>query len=412
MRQRLFAAAFAAALVCVLAASALAIAPVGSDQFNVQASINLRELTRGNFLLKVTPVAKTQKDLIWYGFNGLCENQIKAAAEFAKETGISTRHVCVEGDQGSQQLIAERQAGKPSAADVYFGPNNWMRPLTAAGAVANLPLADLLPNTTDVDPDIARTSRGFKHGGTVVPFHRNQTALAYNSATVKNPPQTFEELLTFAQQNSGKIAITDPTKGGSGSGFLESALLRFSPDCASDFYNFDLTRPQAEAIARRCMPPVLAYWQQLKAHVRFTSSNDNSILAIANNTALVATVWEDNLYQHASKGLLPPSIRPILLKSGQVGDGDGMFVVATTPKLEAALLLVNFLMSDKIQIGKLEQIASRSARRRLSTEGKIPPRLAQFLVPDAMFRERARPRINGQVTNAARDIFVTEIIAK
>jgi ABC-type uncharacterized transport system YnjBCD substrate-binding protein len=360
----------------------------------------------------VTPVAKTQKDLVWYGFNGLCESQVKAAAEFTKETGIAVKHVCVEGDQGVQQLIAERQGGKPSAADVFFGPNNSMRQLTAAGVVANLPLADLLPNTADVDPNAGRVSRGFKHGGTVVPWHRNQTSLAYNSTAVKNPPQSFEELLAFAQQNSGKVTVTDPTKGGSGSGFLESTLLRFSANCKADFYNFDLTKEQAEAIATRCMAPVLTYWAQLKPHVRFSSSNANSILAIANNTALVATVWEDDLYLQASKGLVPPSVRPILLKSGQVGDGDGMFILSSTRKTEAALLLVNYLMSDKIQIGKLETIGSRSARQRLATEGKIPAKLAQYLLPDAMFRERARPRINGQITDAAAAIFVREVIAK
>src|SRR2546426_11405221 len=96
-----------------------------------------------------------------------------------------------------------------------------MRALTKAGVIANLPVVDLLPNATDVEQAAARASRGFKHGGTGGPFHRNQTALAYNSAPVTKPPQTFEELLTFAREHSGKVTVADPTHRGSRSGVLE-----------------------------------------------------------------------------------------------------------------------------------------------------------------------------------------------
>src|SRR5438552_1841151 len=255
-----------------------------------------------------------------------------------------------------------------------------MRALTKAGVIANLPLVDLLPNATDVEQAAARASRGFKHGGTVVPFHRNQTALAYNSALVTKPPQTFEELLVFARERSRKVTVTDPTHGGSGSGFLESALLKFSPECKDDYYNFDLTKEQATAAAQKCMAPVLAYWRSLKPYVKFSNGNENSIKALANNVALVATVWEDDLYTLATKGLVPQSARPVLLQTGQVGDGDGLFIVASTQKLEAALLYANFLMSDKVQIDKLEQTGSRTARVNLQTKGKIPEKLAKFLI--------------------------------
>ncbi len=400
-------------LVVILVAPVGAVAPVGSDKFNVRAQVDLAVLTRDNFTTTLTSAAKSQSGLVFYDFaDTLCELLAKESADFTMQTGIAVKHVCVDGDNATQQLIAEGQAGKPASADVFFGPNNNMRSLTQAGVIANLPLVDLLPNAIDVEPAAARASRGFKHNGTVVPFHRNQTALAYNSALVSNPPQTFEELLAFAKEHSGKVTVTDPTHGGSGSGFLESALLKFSPQCMNDYYNFELTKDQAIAAAGKCMQAVLTYWRALKPHVKFSGSNENSIKALANNVALVATVWEDDLYTLASKGLVPPSIRPVLLQTGQVGDGDGLFVVSSTQKLEAALLYANFLMSDKVQIDKLEQTGSRTARLKLQTQGKIPDNLAKFLVVDSLYHARTRPRINGQITNAAADLFVLEIIAK
>ncbi len=380
-------------LAVILVAPVGAVSPVGADKFNVRAQIDLSQLTRDNFTAMVTPAAKSQSGLVFYDFaDTLCELLAKESADFTQQTGIAVKHVCVDGDTATQQLIAEAQAGKTASADVFFGPNNNVRALTKAGVIANLPLVDLLPNATDVEQAAARASRGFKHGGTVVPFHRNQTALAYNSALVAKPPQTFEELLAFAREHSGKVTVTDPTHGGSGSGFLESALLKFSPQCKDDYYN--------------------AYWRSLKPYVKFSNGNENSIKALANNVALVATVWEDDLYTLATKGLVPQSARPVLLQTGQVGDGDGLFIVASTQKLEAALLYANFLMSDKVQIDKLEQTGSRTARVKLQTKGKIPDKLAKFLVLDTMYHERTRPRINGQITDAAADLFVKEIIAK
>ena len=400
-------------LSVVLVTPAGAINPVGSGQFNVKARVNLGSLTRENFTTTVTPVARTQTGLVFYDFaDTLCELLAKEAAAFTQQTGIAVRHVCVEGNAATQQLIAELQAGKPASADLFFGPNGRMRILTQGNVIANIALVDLLPNAADVEQTAARASRGFEHGGTVVPFHRNQTVLGYNSALVAKPPETFEELLSFAKEHSGKVAITDPTQGGSGGGFLESALLKFAPDCKNDFYNFALTQAQADVAAAKCMTPVLTYWKALKPLVRFTNSNENSVKALANNVALVATVWEDDLYSLATKGLIPQTVSPIILRSGQVGDGDGLFVVSTTDKLEAALLFADFLMSEKVQIDKLEQTGSRTARTTLQTKGKIPAKLAKYLVPDVIYHVRTRPRINGQISGTAADLFVKEIIAK
>ncbi len=412
-RTRWWTLIFLLLLVGALVAPAAAITPVGSGQFNVKARIDLSRLTRDNFAATVTPVARTQSGLVFYDFaDTLCELLAKEAALFTQQTGIAVRHVCVEGNAATQQLIAELQAGKPASADLFFGPNGRMRVLTLGGVIANIALVDLLPNAADVEQTAARASRGFEHGGTVVPFHRNQTVLGYNSAMVARPPETFEELLSFAKEHSGKIAVTDPTQGGSGGGFLESALLKFAPNCKTDYYNFALTADQANAAAAKCMAPVLDYWKALKPHVRFTNSNENSAKALANNVALIATVWEDDLYTLASKGLIPQTVSPVILRTGQVGDGDGLFVVSSTDKLEAALLFADFLMSEKVQIDKLELTGSRTARTTLLTKGKIPAKLAKYLVPDQIYRVRTRPRINGQISNTAADLFVKEIIAK
>src|SRR3989441_1846453 len=180
-------------LVVILVAPVGAVSPVGADKFNVRAQIDLSKLTRDNFTAMVTPAAKSQSGLVFYDFaDTLCELLTKESADFTQQTGIAVKHVCVDGDTATQQLIAEAQAGKTASADVFFGPNNNGRALTKGGVIANLPLVDLLPNATDVEQAAARASRGFKHGGTGGPLHPTPTALGYNSALVGQPPQNVE----------------------------------------------------------------------------------------------------------------------------------------------------------------------------------------------------------------------------
>jgi len=394
--------------------AAWAVDPIGGDKFNVATQIDLFKVNRGNFADMVTPAAKKENgsELVFYDFaDNFCDLMAEKAAAFTKDTGIPVKHVCVEGDAATQQVIAAKQAGQPAPVDVFFGPNGQVRALTLAGAIANVPLVDLLPNAGKLDDAAARRSRGYEHGGTVVPFHRNQTSLAYNSATIKDPPQTIEALFQLAASQNFKVAITNPMEGGSGSGFIESLMLAMAPDCKNDLYDFSIDEAKAKATAARCMAPVIKFINGQKDHITFTNGNTESLQALADGVVPIATVWEDDLYSQAAKGLMPPTVKPYLLQTGEVGDGDGVFITASTTKAEASLLFVNYLMSDDVQIAKMEEKGSRTARLDLSFDSKIPEKLAKFLVPEEEYRSRTRPRINGLITDAASDLFAKDVIA-
>ncbi len=85
------------------------------------------------------------------------------------------------------------------------------------------------------------------------------------------------------------------------------------------------------------------------------------------------------------------TVRPFLLQSGQVGDGDGLFVVASTGNFPGALLFANYLMSDDVQIAKMEETGSRTARLDLQTAGKFPTGSPAFSCRTRNIVERTRP---------------------
>jgi ABC-type uncharacterized transport system YnjBCD substrate-binding protein len=393
-----------------------AVEPVGAPDFNIKSDIDLKALNAANFYEVLVPAATAEGGIVLYDF-GESEKELFAEiiARFeAKYPGIKIDYHQVDGEQAVQQLIAAKQAGQPSPVDVFWMPNGQVRVANEAGIIANLPLHTMLPGAPDVAENPATVSRGYVHGGIVAPFHRNQTAIGFDTRSVAlgSEPKSFPELLAFAKANPQKLAVTNPTKGGSGGGFLESAILAMaSEECKARLYDYTLTPEEAEAwAAGPCLDPVMAYFKELKPHVEFTNGNSDTLTLMANGQATVATVWEDMAFDFIGRGLLPPQIKVRLLVEGEVGDGDGAMIPSGAENLAGALLYMDYLMSDEIQLYKLSVNGSRSARTGLDIASALGPDVVERLVPQDQYNTLARPRIVGTVTDAASERFVSEIL--
>src|SRR5262249_13761256 len=161
-------------------------------------------------------------ELVFYDFaDNFCDLMAEKAAAFTKDTGIPVKHVCVEGDAATQQVIAAKQAGQPAPVDVFFGPNGQVRALTLAGAIANVPLVPPPPTAGRRQAAGARRPAAPEHAGPAGPSHPTHPSPPKNSPTTRAPPQTIEALFQLAASQNFKVAITNPMEGGSGSGFIE-----------------------------------------------------------------------------------------------------------------------------------------------------------------------------------------------
>ena len=210
----------ASVILCAAFNAAQAVEPVGAADFNIKTDIDLKGLDTANFFDVLTPKAKEEGTIVFYDF-GESEKELFAEIIRRFETkydGVKVDYHQVDGEQAVQQLIAAKQAGQPSPVDIFWMPNGQVRVANEAGVIANLPLNTMLPSAPDVAENPATVSRGYVHGGVVAPFHRNQTAIGFDTRTVAlgTEPKSFPELLAFAKANPMKVAITNPTKGGSG----------------------------------------------------------------------------------------------------------------------------------------------------------------------------------------------------
>ena len=63
-----------------------------------------------------------------------------------------------------------------------------------------------------------------------MPVYRNQTGFLYDPEKVPNPPQTWAEFTAWLDANPGQFAFNDPSKGGSGQAFVQTAIVNMLGD--------------------------------------------------------------------------------------------------------------------------------------------------------------------------------------
>ena len=408
-----------ASIALLMSTTAFAVEPVGSDTFNTDPGFDLATLTADNFYDVIVPLAKKEGSLTFYDFTDsfgplFTEHLIP---EFEAKYGLTVSYVRGEGAAANQQLIAAHNSGAKAPADAYFVSSGGLPLLGQSGVIANVPLATLLPSGAGIDPKIATVTGGIEHGGSFLPFHRNQTDIVYNSSMVPaaDAPTNLDDLAAWALANPGKFIVTSPAGGGSGNGFMQTIAFAKVTDeaCRATFVKYDITAADADAFAASdCMKPVWDYYTALLPAVEITNGNSDTLNLLANGAGAIGTAWEDMTYDFTGRGLLPPSVRQTLLEEGQVGGGDGMFLPVNGTSPAAGLLLLDFLMSQDVQMQKLQLNGSRSARTDIDPAASFTPEQVARLIPTEEFATRALERMPAVLNDQLSAYFVANVLAK
>ncbi len=407
----------ALSIAALLSLPAYAVEPVGSTSFNTSPGFDLSTLNAGNFYDVIIPLAKKEDTLTFFDFTNsfgplFSDNLLP---EFEAKYNINVNYVRGKGAAAVQQLIAANKAGSAAPSDVYFVGSSSISLLLDSAVMANIPLNKLLPNALALDPAIATITSGFDHGGAYLPFHRNQTSIIYNTSTVssRDVPTNLDDLLAWAKAHPGQFVVTSPAGGGSGKGFMQSvAIARITgKECRAAFTNFAITGKQAKAYAAGdCPAPLWAYYKQLLPVVEVSNGNSDTLNLVATGAGVIGTAWEDMAYDFLGRGLLPKTTRQELLKSGQVGGGDGMFLPVNGTNPAAALLFLDFMISHDVQLEKLLINGSRSARRDIDPSASFSAEQSARLIPTDQFASRARQQIPSKLANALRDYLVANLL--
>lgn len=409
----------AASIAVLLSTTAFAVEPIDSDGFNTDPSFDLGTLSADNFYDVIVPLAKTEGTLTLYDFTdsfGPLFND-HLIPEFEAKYGIKVEYVRGEGAAANQQLIAAHKAGAKAPADAYFVSSGSLPLLGGEGVVANLPLVELLPNGAALDKTIATITGGIDHGGTFLPFHRNQTDIVFDTRVVAADavPTDLDSLAAWAKANPGKFIVTSPAGGGSGNGFMQTIAFAKVTDeaCRATFVKYDITAAEADAFAASdCMNPVWDYYKDILPSVEITNGNSDTLNLIANGAGAMGTAWEDMAYDFSGRGLLPPTVRQQLLSEGQVGGGDGLFFPVNGAHPASGLLMLDFLISKDVQLEKLSINGSRSARTDIDPAETFTPEQVARLIPTDQFATRAIARMPAVLNDQLSAYFVANVLRK
>ncbi|GAA2879935.1 ABC-type uncharacterized transport system YnjBCD substrate-binding protein [Aminobacter niigataensis] len=408
-----------ASIAILLSTAAYAVEPTGSDKFNTDPGFDLGTLSADNFYDVIVPLAKKEGTVTFYDFTdsfGPLFND-RFIPEFEAKYGIKVEYVRGEDKAANQQLIAAHNSGAKAPADAYFVSSGSLPLLGGEGVVANVPLHKLLPSGAALDPAIATVTSGIDHGGTFLPFHRNQTGIIFDTRTVPadTVPTNLDSLAAWAKANPGKFVVTSPAGGGSGSGLMQAIAFAKVTDaaCRETFVQWNITKTEADAFAAGdCMAPVWDYYKDILSSIEVTNGNSDTLNLIANGAGAIGTAWEDMAYDFTGRGLLPPTVRQQLLEEGQVGGGDGLFLPVNGSNPAAGLLMLDFLMSKEVQLEKLSAVGSRSARTDIDPAQSFTPEQVARLIPTEQFKERALARMPAVLNDQLAAYFTANVLRK
>ncbi|MBV1894562.1 MAG: ABC transporter substrate-binding protein, partial [Ilumatobacteraceae bacterium] len=190
---------------------------------------------------EVTAAAEGQTVRLWMwggeaALNSYIDNEVATAAQ---EAGVTLERVPIDDTASAiARLATEAEAGTDDGAIdlLWVNGKNFEQ-----GADAGLWLTNWvqqLPNAALLDPDDATlwNDFGVPTLGQEMPWSRAAFVFAYDSASVKEPPRSFDELLTYARANPGRIAYPAPPD------FTGSALVRQAVQALGEDAAFELLR--------------------------------------------------------------------------------------------------------------------------------------------------------------------------
>jgi putative spermidine/putrescine transport system substrate-binding protein len=245
------------------------------------------------------------------------------------------------------KLAAAKQAGASSGVDLWeasrlpqAGEAGLIQKVTAK-EIANL---DKVPKDT-LD----------RFGGYGVPYRASSVILAYNSATVKDPPQTLDALIAWIKNNDGQFTYNPPDKGGSGGMFTERVLsIGIPPDQLSFFQTqYDEAKESLWANGWQTL-------QDLHPHIFnngfYPQGNVPVLQTLGKGSISMAPVWSDQSLSYLAQKLLPPEVKLLQIDPPFAGSAAFLGIPSDSKYKDTLYEMLNWLLTPEPQQMVVEQI--------------------------------------------------------
>lgn len=218
------------------------------------------------------------------------------------------------------------------------------------------PFSQLLPSyvkfydhaSPEITLDFGTPVDGFE-----APYGKAQFVFVYDSAKVKNPPQSFEELKEWVKKNPGKFTYPAPPDF-TGSAFVRQAFYAVSGGYEQYFAPSGLSKiPEKIGALWNYLNEIKPFlWSQGKTYPD-SSSRLNQMFA--DGEVLITMGYSPTTAEaDIRKGALPKTVRTFVMKEGTLANTHFLAIPFNAPNTDGALVVINFLLSPEAQKSKFD----------------------------------------------------------
>jgi len=259
--------------------------------------------------------------------------------------GVSVRSVGTgPGDAGSQKIYEKLEAQK---ANPTWDIDVAVIHQKAAGAmVPQALLARYVPDVPTgklVSTPAAKEALGANVDGYVMPMFNSQTAIAYNTALVKEPPASYAELAKWVAQNPKKFGYNGIKGGMSGVSFVVGWVYAHAPEPDR------LIKGPYDPETKKNWDTALAELAAFNKNVVLTPGNAGTLDMLNRGEIAMGPVWVDMFYTWQADGKVPPTVKLKLIGPGMPGQPMYYVVPAKAANAKLAADFVALATSPKVQ---------------------------------------------------------------
>lgn len=265
---------------------------------------------------------------------------------FEKEhPGVGVRSVGTgPGDAGSQKILEKLAAEKSNRAwdiDVAVIHQKAAGEMVPKGLLARY-VPDV-PTGKLVTTPAAKEALGANVDGYVMPMFNSQTAIAYNTAMVRDPPGNYAELEKWVAQNPKKFGYNGIKGGMSGVAFVVGWIYANAPGAER------LMTGPYDPQTKKSWDKALAELAAFNKNVVLTPGNAGTLDMLNRGEIAMGPVWVDMFYTWQADGKIPPTVKLKLIGPGMPGQPMYYVVPAKAANAKLAEEFVALATSPKVQ---------------------------------------------------------------
>ncbi|SHE87737.1 ABC-type uncharacterized transport system YnjBCD, substrate-binding protein [Marinomonas polaris DSM 16579] len=173
-----------------------------------------------------------------------------------------------------------------------------------------------------VSRDSATNALGIDVNGYVMPMFHSQTAIAYNSDFVENPPKSYDELVKWTQQHPKSFGYNGIKNGMSGVSFVTGWIYAYGTEANK------LSSMPYDKSVESSWDNAFAQLKEFNKNITFTPGNAGTLDMLNRGEIFMGPVWVDMFYSWKEQGKIPPSLKLSLIAPGM--PGQPMYYVTPT----------------------------------------------------------------------------------